>query len=68
MKKKILKGYKEVSGHIMSTFEKKKGSKYPFMKLDGAIVKRLLSLYSEFQIMALWDLFLSSDRDWETSL
>ena len=54
-----MKDYKEVVAHIFQTYEKKFGLKYPFKSVDGKIVKWLLNLYGDDQIMALWDSFLA---------
>lgn len=58
------KNVRKVVGHILKTFESKKGARYPFSNIDGKIIKSLVTLYSESQVMALWDVFLGLDNDW----
>lgn len=57
-------GYHETVAHILETFEKRKGARYPFSAVDGKTVKRLLHLYSSPQVRALWDAFLDLNDEW----
>ena len=63
---KAIKGYTEAVSHILESYLKKKGTRYPFSGKHGTIVKRALSCYALSGTKALWDVFLETDWTWKT--
>lgn len=57
-------GFHDTVGHILKTFETRKGAKYPFTEIDGRAIKRLLLIYGPYAVKALWDAFLDLHDEW----
>lgn len=53
--------WQEMIAHIDTTWQRKKGSKYPFSGADMAKLKTYAKLYMAWGVMALWDCFLNSE-------
>lgn len=56
--------YMNTVAHLLKTFEARYGAKYPFGKIEGSAIKRLLGFYSSSQVRGLWDAFLQMDSEW----
>jgi hypothetical protein len=50
--------------HIHSTWKKKKGFGYPFRGRDFKELKTATRNFQEWQLMALWDVFMESNDEW----
>lgn len=56
--------WKELIEHINSTWERKKrGAKYVWSGKDFAGLKRVLRVYQAYDVMALWDVYISSSDE-----
>jgi len=56
--------WKEMIQHLNDTWSRKKrGAKYLWSGKDFAALKRVLAVYQPFDVMALWDIYISSDDE-----
>jgi len=59
MDQKKIKDLKDLIDHVCSTWQKKKGAKYPFNRgKDAKLLNRLCDFYEPWGVAALWDCYL----------
>lgn len=62
--KAVVSFWKELIEHINNAWSRKKrGAKYLWTGKDFAALKRVVSLYQVWEVMALWDVFIASDDE-----
>lgn len=64
MKKEPTAFWAETLEHITSTWQKKKGRKYPFTGQDLKLIKQLRGWLTAPELMALWSTYLASSPFW----
>lgn len=63
MKEKPSPYFQHMIEHINFTWKKKKGFGYPFRGRDFKELKTMTRNFPEWQMMALWDVYIKQDRN-----
>lgn len=61
---KVHPDFLKVVAHILATYKLKKGYPYPFTGVSGKIVKDCIRIYGTSLTLALWDVFLETNKPW----
>ncbi len=64
MKKQKVESWAETLEHISSTWQKKKGRKYPFTGQELKQIKQLRGWLTAPEVMAIWSVYLSNSPFW----
>ena len=66
MKKETSPHWQSMIGHINQTWKAKKGFGYPFRGREFKDLKTMTNNFKEWQLMALWDVFMGNNSEWVT--